>query len=490
MTKKKKTLVELLEEVVVPEDEQPYGIPENWEWSRLEGISNYIQRGKSPKYVESSNAIVVSQKCVQWSGFDISVARNIDEATLVKYAEERFLRKLDLLWNSTGTGTIGRVAIIEEEVIHPTVADSHVTVVRANQKLVFPKYLYYWLSSTFIQNKLENSYSGSTNQIELNLSDVKKEVIVLPPLEEQKRITNQIEVLFAKLDEAKQLIEEVKETFELRRAAILEKAFSGELTLEYRNVNQCIELVKPIASSKKFKSQIDQSITNTLYSLPENWKWVTLNNLIESMTYGSSAKTDDDSSGKAVLRMGNIQDGSLLNDNLKYLPLNHLDVKKFVLEENDILFNRTNSYELVGKSALVTQEFEGYSFASYLIRLSLIDKEILAPYVVTFINSKIGRKMLLSMVTQQVGQANINSQKLASLPIPLPPKNEIVEINKIIENLKAKERKAIESLNLDVDFANLKQSILSKAFKGELGTNDPTDESAIELLKSMLQEKL
>lgn len=174
MSKKKKTLDELLDEALVTEEEQPYEIPNNWEWLRLEMVSDYIQRGKSPKYVENSNAIVVSQKCVQWSGFDISVARNIDEATLEKYTEERFLKKLDLLWNSTGTGTIGRVAIIEDELKNPTVADSHVTVVRANQKLVFPKYLYYWLSSPFIQNKLENSYSGSTNQIELNLSAVKK----------------------------------------------------------------------------------------------------------------------------------------------------------------------------------------------------------------------------------------------------------------------------------------------------------------------------
>lgn len=471
-------LGELLEEALVPEGEKPFEVPENWVFYKFGSIID-IQGGTQPpksQFIDEERDGYIrliqirDYKSDQYKVF-IPNKKNLrivndEDITIARYGASV---------GQIHTGLSGAINVALAKIIYP-------------QDVIDKKFLYWLLKTEYLQVPLK-SISRSA-QAGFNKGDLEEIIFPLPPLGEQKRIADKIEVLFAKLDEAKQLIEEVKETFELRRAAILEKAFSGELTLDYRNVNQCIELVNPLASSKKFKSQIDQSITNTLYSLPKNWKWITLNNLIESMTYGSSAKTDDDSSGKAVLRMGNIQDGSLLNDNLKYLPLNHLDVKKFVLEENDILFNRTNSYELVGKSALVTQEFEGYSFASYLIRLSLIDKEILAPYVVTFINSKIGRKMLLSMVTQQVGQANINSQKLASLPIPLPPKNEIVEINKIIENLKAKERKAIESLNLDVDFANLKQSILSKAFKGELGTNDPTDEPAIELLKSMLQEKL
>lgn len=475
MSKKKKTLDGLLEEALVLEDEQPYGLPENWCWVKLGSVITLISgrdissgvcnsEGKGIPYIMGASNFVDGE---------IVIERWIEEPTVLG-------NKGDILLSVKGT--IGKILIQEIEKCH---LSRQIMGIRVNN-MCERKYIYYYFL-TYI-NKLKEISKGVIPGI--SREDILNIDVPMPPKSIQQQVANKISILFAKLDDAKQLIEEVKATFELRRAAILEKAFSGELTLEYRNVNQCIELVKPLSSSKKFTSQIDQSITSTLYSLPENWKWITLNNLIESMTYGSSAKTDDDSSGKAVLRMGNIQDGSLLNDNLKYLPLNHLDVKKFVLEENDILFNRTNSYELVGKSALVTQEFEGYSFASYLIRLSLIDKEILAPYVVTFINSKIGRKMLLSMVTQQVGQANINSQKLASLPIPSPPKNEIVEINKIIENLKAKERKAIESLNLDVDFANLKQSILSKAFKGELGTNDSTDESAIELLKSMLKEKL
>lgn len=221
MRKKQKTMEELLEEALVPEEEQPYEVPGNWMWTRLENVSNYIQRGKSPKYVEISTAKVVSQKCVQWSGFDITPARNIDEESLKSYQEERFLRKNDLLWNSTGTGTIGRVALIENELDGKVVADSHVTVVRPNQRIISSQVLYKWLAGPVVQNKLNNAWSGSTNQVELNLTSVKKQIVPIPPKSEQKRIVDKVERLLSKIDEAKRLIEEAKETFELRRAAII-----------------------------------------------------------------------------------------------------------------------------------------------------------------------------------------------------------------------------------------------------------------------------
>lgn len=492
MVKNREIKEELLGEALVLEGDHPYEIPGNWIWSDLKAISTYIQRGKSPKYVEQSDVTVVSQKCVQWSGFDISLARCIDESSLKNYKEERYLRKNDILWNSTGTGTIGRLALIEDDLEGINVADSHVTVVRPNNNIVNSKLLFRWLSGPYVQNKLNHLWSGSTNQVELNLMTVKNQLVPIPPYKEQIRIAEKVERLLNKIEEAKQFIEKAKETFELRRAATLDKAFRGELTKDFRKSQRSktnIELQNNVV--KKFKSQLDPKIKENLYVLPEGWKWVEVNELIDNMVYGTSSKTNDDASGTPIIRMGNIQEGEITKVNYKYLPTDHPDVLKLDVQTNDILFNRTNSYELVGKSAIITEEFDGkYSFASYLIRLRLIEKDILAPYIVQFINSHIGREMLLSMVTQQVGQANINSQKLASLMIPLPTIEEIKEINKWLKELNDRERNTIKILDLDSTVNNLKQSILSRAFKGELGTNDPNEESAIELLKSIPEEKL
>lgn len=290
----------------------------------------------------------------------------------------------------------------------------------------------------------------------------------------------------------------MKDSLEARRASVHSKAFNGELTANWRmrntygeNVDTWISTFRENKKKRKFKNQLDESILNNLFVLPKEWRWIRLNELINASTYGTSAKANDDHSGVPVLRMGNIVDGSIKFTNLKYLPQGHGDIEKLDLEKNDLLFNRTNSYELVGKTARIDNEFENdVTFASYLIRVRLVEKDIFAPYVTEYINSHIGRRILLSMVTQQVGQANINSQKLASLPIPVPPKKELIVISNYLSSLKEKENRLKEIMNLEKGTAQLKQSILNKAFRGELGTNDPSEESALQLLKEVLQAKV
>lgn len=467
---------DLLEEALVPDGEQLYELPPNWEWVRLGNLITLLS-GRDIPSSKCNNGGIGIPYIMGASNFrnnDLVIERWIEEPTVVGF-------KGDILLSVKGT--VGKMLIQSHEKLH---LSRQIMGIRTNYKLN-NRYLMYFLK-TYISVLKENAKGLIPGISREDILDIK---LPLPPLIEQNRIVENIERLLNKIEEAKQLIEEAKETFELRRAATLDKAFRGELTKEFRESQRNktnIELENNIVN--KFKSQLDSKIKGNLYVLPEGWKWVEVNDLIENMTYGTSSKTNDDVSGTPVIRMGNIQAGKITKVNYKYLPTDHPDVLKFDVQTNDILFNRTNSYELVGKSAIITEDFDGrYSFASYLIRLRLIEKAILAPYIVQFINSHIGREMLLSMVTQQVGQANINSQKLASLMIPLPTIEEIKEINKWLEKLDDRERNAIEVLEIDSTVNNLKQSILSKAFKGKLGTTDPNDEPAIELLKSILQEK-
>ncbi len=192
----------------IAEDDIPYTLPEGWDWCRLNTISTYIQRGKGPKYVELSECPVISQKCIQWNGFDISKARFIDPDSLLKYHKERHLQVGDLLWNSTGTGTIGRINMYPGDKHPIVVADSHVTVIRL--LFVNSNYIHAYLSSPFIQNTIEETSSGSTNQIELNTTRVKLEPIPLPPLKEQHAIVGRIDALMKLCNELgyKQLLKD------------------------------------------------------------------------------------------------------------------------------------------------------------------------------------------------------------------------------------------------------------------------------------------
>lgn len=188
-------------EIACIDDEIPFEIPESWVWVRLEGICEYIQRGKSPKYSPIKKYPVIAQKCNQWSGFSIEKAQFIVPETISSYGEERKLQDRDLLWNSTGLGTLGRMAIYYSK-LNPyelAVADSHVTVIRAIKKYVSPQYLYAYFSSYTVQSVIEDKSEGSTKQKELATNTVKGYLVPLPPYEEQKRIVNRIDDFFAYL---------------------------------------------------------------------------------------------------------------------------------------------------------------------------------------------------------------------------------------------------------------------------------------------------
>ncbi|EHA14454.1 type I restriction-modification system specificity, partial [Halomonas sp. HAL1] len=182
----------------------PFMTPEHWEWERLEKLCVYIQRGKGPKYVDKSSTYVVSQKCIQWNGFDLTPARHVADDSLEKYGKERYLCDGDLLWNSTGTGTAGRVAIYSAAEEKSAVADSHVTVIRlANCS---PRYFWCVVASPWVQLRIDPSHSdslvsGTTQQVELNTSTVRALPIPLPPLEEQSRIVAKVDELMALCDQ-------------------------------------------------------------------------------------------------------------------------------------------------------------------------------------------------------------------------------------------------------------------------------------------------
>ena len=174
------------------DDEIPFEIPETWVWVRLNDICSYIQRGKSPRYSLIKKYPVIAQKCNQWSGFSIDKAQFIEPSTLMSYGEERFLQDGDLMWNSTGLGTLGRMAIYWSA-LNPysvAVADSHVTIIRPLKQFALSKYLYYYFSSNTVQSVIEDKADGSTKQ-----KTVKNYILPLPPFAEQQRIVAKIEEL-------------------------------------------------------------------------------------------------------------------------------------------------------------------------------------------------------------------------------------------------------------------------------------------------------
>ena len=179
------------------DDELPFEIPDSWVWVRLIDICEYIQRGKSPKYSPIKKYPVIAQKCNQWSGFSIEKAQFIEPESITSYGRERFLQDNDLMWNSTGLGTLGRMAVYKSA-SNPyglAVADSHVTVIRPLKEFISPQYLYYYFSNPTVQSVIEDQADGTTKQKELSAITVRTYLVPLPPYNEQIRIVKQIETV-------------------------------------------------------------------------------------------------------------------------------------------------------------------------------------------------------------------------------------------------------------------------------------------------------
>ena len=181
--------------------EIPFDIPEKWEWTRLSNVCDYIHRGKSPIYGTTKKLPIIAQKCNQWDKIYTEKCLFAEESTIKKYTQEQFLSIGDIIINSTGTGTVGRTGYVDQYIFQEYsdfVADSHVTVVRANHLLI-AKYLYLFLRSPQIQTDIESRCSGSTNQIELATSTIRDYLISIPPFKEQLRLVKLYEIFSNKL---------------------------------------------------------------------------------------------------------------------------------------------------------------------------------------------------------------------------------------------------------------------------------------------------
>jgi type I restriction enzyme, S subunit len=182
----------------IKNDEVPFKVPSKWCWVRLNDITSYIQRGKSPRYASDDGSPVVSQKCVQWQGLELESAKRITRESIATYEDIRFLRDGDLLWNSTGTGTIGRIVRVKTPPSN-LVCDSHVTVVRCLE--ADAEYVRSWLRSDNVYGSIEVRAAGSTNQVELTSQMAISQVVPLPPLAEQRRVVAKVDEMMALCDQ-------------------------------------------------------------------------------------------------------------------------------------------------------------------------------------------------------------------------------------------------------------------------------------------------
>ena len=419
---------ERLQVALVPDWEWPYKLPGNWCWTYFKSIST-IQTGRKDANYGSDEGKYPFFTCA---------------AEPIRCHGYSFDCRAILL---AGNGDINNISRYNGKFE----AYQRTYVVKIAEPLCFD-YIFYWFKYRWFDFNKGKMFGTAIPYI--RLGNLQEFPTPIPPLAEQHRIVDRIESLFAKLDEAKEKAQAVVDSFETRKAAILHKAFTGELTAKWRE---------------------ERGVGM------DSWEKKSVGELCISLKYGT-AKKSDASGNVVVLRMGNLQQGEIDWSDLAYSN-DPDDIERYKLFPGDVLFNRTNSAALVGKTAIYRGEHPAI-YAGYLIKLDYDHDKIIGDYLNYALNTLDAKKYCNSVKTDGVNQSNINAKKIGAYSFNVPNIPEQEKIVSVIQKLLSKEQQSKAAAEAVLDQIELmKKSILARAFRGELGTNDPSEESAVELLK-------
>lgn len=427
------TLEERLQAALVPESEQPYKVPENWCWVSLQTIDQY----------QSSNIDPSKHPDTLFELYSVpSSADNYPEIIMGCEigSTKQSVKKGDVLLCKINP-RINRVWKVAQHTENILLASSEWIIIR-NSKMNSDYLMYCFRAPYFREYMLSNVSGVGGSLMRAQPKYVKTYPIPVPPFAEQQRIVDRIESLFAKLDEAKQKAQDALDSFETRKAAILHKAFTGELTAQWRKKHDIARenwIMKPLSkvtnnhdSQRIPLSQAERSNLSRIYDY-----------------YGASGVIDK--------------------------------VDRFIFEGKNLLIGEDGA-NLVTRSKPIAFIAEGQYWVNNHAHVLSTTSEMLLDFLCYYINS-----IDLTPYVTGSAQPKMTQAKMNKIPIPVPMIDEQTEIVRILDDLLAKEQQAKEAAEKVLEQIDLiKKSILARAFRGELGTNDPTEQSAVELLRQVL----
>lgn len=456
MAKKKQielTIEEKLQNALVSKEEQPYKIPNNWCWTRLENIAEWGSGGTpSRKRKEYYNGNIPWIKTGELNnGYIFNSEEKITELGLKNSSAK--LYPINTVIIAMYGATIGKVGILSIE----ATTNQACACAIVNKNILF-KYVFHYL--IYQKEAFINKSKGGA-QPNLSQEIIKKHEIPLPPINEQQRIVNRIESLFAKLDRAKELIENTLAQFEQNKMAILHKAFIGELTAKWRKENN-----------------IDLS----------SWQDYQLKDICEKITDGThNSPINTDLGDYMYITAKNIKEEGIDLSKITYVSsdIHEKIYARCNVEFGDVLYIKDGATTGIATINTIKEQF---SLLSSVAVLKPKKNKLLAKYLVYKLNSNEVRNMMINNMSG-VAITRLTLTKIKQAKMKFPTIEEQQEIVNILDKLLAKYNK-IKNLEQQLEKIELlKKAILAKAFRGELGTNNPDEESAENLLKEILAEK-
>ena len=511
MAKNKKVEIsveEKLEKALVPVEEQPYKIPNNWVWTRLGEICNLFTGNSIPESEKSTKYINLSDgyKYIATKDIGYNGEINYENGVVIPYNEKKFrIAKTDSTLLCIEGGSAGRKA----GVVDRDVCFVNKLCCFENNSNLESKIIYYYIKSENFLSLFRENMNGLIGGV--SLGNLKKIELPLAPLEEQKRIVEKLDFLFDKIKKAKEIIEEIKIDIENRKISILDRAFKGVLTSKWRTENKVSdvkELLKSINDekikkweedclqaekngNKKPKKPIIKEVEDMIvpveeqpYKLPDSWVWVRLGEICNLFTGNSipesekSTKYINLSDGYKYIATKDIgYNGEINYENGVVIPYNE---KKFRIAKTDSTLLCIEGGSAGRKAGVVDRDVCFVNKLCCFENNSNLESKIIYYYI----KSENFLSLFRENMNGLIGGVSLNNLK--KTVFPLPPLEEQQEIVRILNEVLENENKVKELLELEERIDILEKSILNKAFKGELGTQNNSDEPAIELLKSIL----
>lgn len=450
---------ELVEQALVPEEEQPYEVPGNWVWVKFGHLAIDIADGpfgsnlKKEHYTDSKEVRIIQLS---------NIGKNGWREDNTKYTTYEHAETISRSLVKPGEIVIAKMMPAGRAIIVPNGEKAYVlssdAIKFVPKKSINTKYMLYAINSNMFRNQITLETQGIT-RARTSIGKIKTYAFPLPPLAEQQRIVDRIESLFAKLDQAKELAQNALDSFEMRKAAILHKAFTGELTAKWRE---------------------EHGVGMN------SWETVAIKEVCTINPKRADVKGLADDIEVTFVPMPSVSDvtGAITSPLVK--PLGEVKKGYTNFKSNDVLFAKITPCMENGKSAIVGDLVNGIGFGSTEFHVFRCSERLNNRYLYHLVRSQAFRDEAKTVMTGAVGQQRVPREFLENYSMRIPTSDEQAEIVRILDQLFEKEQQANNLIDVFDKIDMTKKSIIARAFRGELGTNDPGEENAFELLREVV----
>jgi type I restriction enzyme S subunit len=443
-------------------------VPEGWSLATVGELAEYVNgvAFKPTDWGTEGRPIIRIQNLTDPTRRYNFTTREVPDRVVVRFGD------ILVSWSATLDAFVWRGS--------EAVLNQHIFRVLPGSRVQDSRLLLWTLKEAIAELSRGQHAHGSTMQ-HVNRGPFLAHQVAIPPDHQQKAIADEIEAHMSRVDATASTLDRARRNLKRYRESVLKSAVEGRLVpaeaahaqTPANSFEPASVLLERIGSDRRKTNRARVDIASPTLDrppvLPGGWCWSTIDEIALDVTYGSSSRASSEvAGGVPVLRMGNVVDGRLDWTSLKYLPSDHAEFPKLLLKPGDLLFNRTNSAELVGKCAVFQGAPHAVSFASYLIRVRFADG-IVPSFIAAYINSNAGRSWIAAVASQQVGQANVNGTKLKQLRVPIPPIAEQIRIVDEMSRLLTIAEATEMSISRDrAHLKSLQAAILRSAFDGEL----------------------